>query len=627
VIRTGQRLGRVPYAANREIVEIPSTDPRFGKMEGLVAVGRAKILGERYDKDAALWRAYSVNGQGYSKNPEEMEEWGVDPNFYTNAVRDYADWQEKWWREAIQNSVDAGAHRIVCTVEQLPDQTWRVTITDDGVGMTVDLMRRKLFTEGATGKVGAQGVGGFGKAKELLLLPWISYEILSRKAHAVGRNKKFKITEKPQEFPGTILTVIMPNDLHTNPEAAINYIKKCNIPDIDFIVNGKRYLANTKVGDVIKEIPYQDGKVTIYHSSHRYFQDQALHIRAKGPRGQLWMFEMRLSPDAKGTYIAEFPGEHSTAILAANRDGFRINSITWQIQEFVNGLSKDEQQILRAKKNLIRHKVRGSGRFSGAASLELERIFYEAIGATGTGEGRPIILSPDQQASWAKMAGQVNRSSQPEREIAESAPAADQPVRSPGLPFNMKTPMDAVYAISSIPFTGPKHIEAAIKQIAWEPDFYLVNDEEGFRVPAGYYPQTMSPRNVKLLRFWAEMCRFILIQLNCSIPYGVGFYFSNSTLGSHIQDEDGHWLLFNPYKWNLKSSEVHLGGDKYLLSDRQDIYTIYSIAVHECTHMSDGMTYHDAAFATALTRNVGLTAGKDRQVRAILRSIRSRRTP
>jgi len=48
---------------------------------------------------------------------------------------------------------------------------------------------------------------------------------------------------------------------------------------------------------------------------------------------------------------------------------------------------------------------------------------------------------------------------------------------------------------------------------------------------------------------------------------------------------------------------------------------LYAMAVHEVTHMSDGLTYHNEAFAVALTQNFAKTSGRERQLRAVIRSL------
>ncbi len=514
--------------------------------------------------------------------------------------------------------MDAGANKVICEIKTLPDNTVRVTIGDDGSGMSEDVLVNKFLSYGATTKTAGATIGGFGKAKELLLLPWISWEIYTRDNYATGQNDEYEL-EKRKPVPGTLLSVVMPADLHTNETAAISFIKKCSLPDIDFVVNGKKYSANLKPGQVVES----GAGVFIFHNSHRYLKDQSLLVRVHGPRGAIYMFGMDIDPEAKGTYVAEVMHDRALELLTANRDGFQGYEQRGIIYRFLNTLAREESAVLRRKKNLIRQKFRGSGRFTAARNRELEALFAQKIGDFGRGEGRPIVLTEAQKRDLVELSQTVNAPAQPETEVPDS----DEPTPSPGLPFNLKASDASVDAIMSLKFAGPQHTLNATKQVAYEPDFFIINEVEEFKVPRKFYPQNMSPLVIKMVRFWTELCRFILAQLNCGLSFGVGLYFGPRTLGYHVKEEGEHWLLMNPFQYSKKRKRIILTGEdaeQYRLTSKADIFTIYSIAVHECTHMADGFSIHDEAFAAALTHNFGVTAGKTKQIKQILRSITRR---
>ncbi|MFA5397345.1 MAG: ATP-binding protein [Methanogenium sp.] len=79
-----------------------------------------------------------------------------------------------WIREALQNSVDAGASVIDITV----DENY-VTLTDNGCGMSAETIYDKLLTLGGSFKNNANSTGGFGKAKEILFFAWAEWSIES----------------------------------------------------------------------------------------------------------------------------------------------------------------------------------------------------------------------------------------------------------------------------------------------------------------------------------------------------------------------------------------------------------------------------------------------------------------
>jgi len=48
---------------------------------------------------------------------------------------------------------------------------------------------------------------------------------------------------------------------------------------------------------------------------------------------------------------------------------------------------------------------------------------------------------------------------------------------------------------------------------------------------------------------------------------------------------------------------------------------LYALAVHECTHMADGIAQHYESFSSALTLNIALTANKGKEIRALRKVI------
>src|SRR5277367_303393 len=133
----------VEILANPGIYTAPSDSPAFGVLEGFVALGAAQFLGESMLEDGR--RAVAVRIGRVKSNA--MGAITIGAEFFASAKQDYSNWREKWWREAIQNAVDAGASRITCNVTFLDanekpttsNEATRfvlVSVEDDGGGMT-----------------------------------------------------------------------------------------------------------------------------------------------------------------------------------------------------------------------------------------------------------------------------------------------------------------------------------------------------------------------------------------------------------------------------------------------------------------------------------------------------------
>lgn len=585
-------------------------DPAYGGLEARVDEGRAVYLGERHDPDGTKYIAVEVPG-AVGLTPNMGGAIRIGREFFTTALRDYHDWQEKWWREAIQNSVDAGATQIDCRVESVPEG-FAVSVTDNGRGMDEDVLINKFLVLGGTTKTQGDTRGGFGKAKELLVLPWLAWSIHTRDRKVVGAGLDYQ-SDPATYRHGTEIRVVMPADQTTHESAAIAFISKCNLPGTRFTVNGQKYKADLEPGEELRSF---EGKATLYYDKKG--KVHGLYVRTMG----LYMFEMWVSDSVKGTLVVELTGS-SVELLTANRDGIRDYELKRGIERYVNELAADVSSALKKKQGLIRERFEGTGKFTGASERDLRSAMLNHLEELQPAEQtkRGLVLSDGQRSVLTEIVQQIGAG-----EGSASVPEEEEGKLNMRVNGEMATAM-----LDATVMPGPTAVEAAIKQLAWEPDFYLINEVEGFRVPRLFYPDGMTPGVKKLVRAWAEMCRFVLIQLGCATPYGVGLIFDRQTGaayqgGGANRDEKGeHWLLLNPFRVTgqigiEKPSKESL----FSVTDENDVNWLYAAAVHECTHMADGITYHDESFSSAFTRNVAKCAGKDKQVRAIIKAIRAR---
>jgi hypothetical protein len=98
-----------------------------------------------------------------------------DNSYFAKSRNEYSnDIRFIWIREAIQNSVDAGAKNINIEINS---ESRTITLIDDGRGMNEDILLNKLLTLGGSHKDSPDAVGGFGKAKEVLFFTWESWSI------------------------------------------------------------------------------------------------------------------------------------------------------------------------------------------------------------------------------------------------------------------------------------------------------------------------------------------------------------------------------------------------------------------------------------------------------------------
>lgn len=580
-------------AAPPGLYVVRSGTPAYFPAMGFIEAGYAEFLGEIYDvhgRTVTLKVTTPPDVQSTQMmmraNPEpERRAITIGPEFFITALKDYNDWPLKWWREAVQNAVDAGGKNVALDAVKQADDTMLVSCDDDGRGMDEDTIIKKFLVLGATTKTGPSGAaGGFGKAKELLLLPWISWRVHSRDTIVEGAGIDYTVRQGPMRV-GTRLDVVMPPDKCTDGAIALGFLQKCNLPGVRFTVNGNPAKADLVGVNLVEQVP---GKADVFFTPASDLQSY-IYVRARG----LFMFASYVG-QVPGFIVAELTAP-SIEILTANRDGFRDYHVSRAIDRLGERIAKDNLSALKAGKGLIRQKFEGTGKFR---ARERASTLLEQIGPYGSGE-----LSVQNTEDIVAAVGSYARSEEDKLQAMPSTAVAQ-------VMLDQK-------------FLGPSHLEAAIKQLVWEPDFFLVNEIDGYIVPKKFYPSAMTSTILKLAKTWVELCRYVMMQLGSEEHFGVGFVFSTDAAAQAITDEDKEgrtekWIMLNPFK------DMDTRRELWRPAQDQDLKWLYAAAIHESTHIADRMSYHDESFAAALTRNMAKCADGYRKIRAIAAGIRTR---
>ena len=258
--------------------------------------GYARFRGEVYDERGRVVTIEITHPSTMQMREGEKRTITIGAQFFITALKDYNDWPIKWWREAVQNSVDGGGKNIALEAKTQEDGTMLVSCDDDGRGMDEDTIVNKFLVLGGTTKTGPSGAaGGFGKAKELLLLPWISWRVHSRDTVVEGAGIDYTVTKGPMR-QGTRLDVVMPPDKCTTDAIALGFLQKCDLPGIRFTVNGLPARADLRGANLVNQVP---DKADIYFTPADSKQSY-MYVRTRG----LYMFS---------NYIGEVRGSCSSS--------------------------------------------------------------------------------------------------------------------------------------------------------------------------------------------------------------------------------------------------------------------------------------------------------------------------
>lgn len=586
---------------------VSSDDPRYFS---LISLPNSRVLDSRSAEDGRHTLAIVEIGTNKMKqvsNPPETRAMGMDPSFFSSAKREYINWQDKWWREAIQNSVDAGATDIICKVIKSSNDTdtkYTVICEDNGKGMDRDVLIDKFLAFGASGKRDEVGkTGGFGKAKELLLLPWINWTIWTGDLIIKGKGNTYIEERAPSFKQGVVLVVTMGAgaDDHTKESNAINVITRSYLPHVKFTVNGKVYRADLE-GSKTTVQPKTD-KAEMYVGSRGIegFEEYGI-VRVNG----LYMHSFYIGEGFEQIPIIEVTAP-SIEVLSVSRDSFRDYDLRKAIDEVIKKIMIDKKSALKKKENLFIRKYKGrTSEYERDSSLsEIESLIHKNMGkfSQPTKVTKTGIVLDETVVQLLKI-------------------VSDQKVQAGGDSFEnfiSNISGESAEAMMEIDFQSESHMEYAVKSLIWQPSFYIENEIPGYYPNEKFFPETMSSRIYMLAKTWLELVRFVNIQMGGRDRFMVGFIFSRDYKALYRRDNEGdQMILLNPFKF--KNGAVT--NDNYTQSSDDDLRTLYALAIHECTHMIHGLSYHDEAFASAMTEAFAMCMPGVKKIQRIVNGIR-----
>jgi len=631
------------FISQRGPVQTDSNEQAFGVIQALSEWDpRVTIVTQEYFPDAIAIEARI--GESEPLQPNAMETMAFDPDAWNNKLDAYPQWQSAWWREVIQNASDArgpekpeGATRVdlECYTEQYTDiegvtvTAVRVSAYDNGVGMSEDVLRNAFLSWSGSHKPEGS-TGGFGDAKELIIIPWLGYEIHTRDKIARGRHNEFEITDAPH-LEGTRVTTWMPVSKATTVEYAASFLDRCYLPNLTIRINGKTHNARLTSDSMVDGYPIpivasystgahdrgdNVGEVAIYHNSRT--RKRGVLVRSNG----VFMFDLYADTSKyKGSVLIELTGE-PRMLFDQKRVRFSGKTDVENIVDsFIRKLTIDPRSSLqkqRADSGKVRTVYGGSGALEVAAG-EAARI------AAKMAMSAPV----SNQKSWTD--GSVSYTKESIDEIAEML--EDEPDELPEGALGSKgsaVPAWAPVQVSSArvmlgdsKFGNAEDAANALRMMAWKPAFLLVNEVDFFDVPSDVKPEYMSHTYKTLAIMWMEICRFVLMRLGFKGMFGVGWIFQQGEEETTIaaatkEDLNGTYvpfLLLNPIKLTEDNVRRDSYGDianitykktlRWKLGTPEVLKTMCAVAVHECTHMVDGLSEHDEQFVSAMTINMG----------------------
>jgi len=599
-----------------------------------------------------------LNGKIYKSNPDPQKisiPFKVSKQVISGdqALRTYAaGWQKIWWREAIQNAKDAKANNIECGAVEQEDGTWLIWCEDNGKGMDLQTLTDAFLALGGTGGKTESGenVGGFGKAKEILLLPWIYFRVHTRdniaySDRATRTGEKFAdITTGNKRLNGTRLEVSMPAAEHTDISYLLAFLKLCNTPGVTYKVTGKyetdaietrTIKANLgtgratafSIGDEEKPASFEirgtyqtftvkpDGSVKtekipdtllatayIRKQPKNQVSTQELLVRDRG----VFMFGLPINYEFSKKYVVfvelEVP---SKFVLTENRDGWRNARLSNEVYDFIQEINRKQGRLLKEKKKLFFKKYYGEGGFAAQERKRRESEVQAAEITLSTGNVR-VVTDPSGKKTVAIPEMSIEQIGSFIKEFSSNVKADTETSIAT---IGSET---AVAMIKGTKFRGPDQLNNAIKNLVWKPNFAVKNEKEGQQPPRKFYPETMTPGVIRLAKYWTEFVRWTLSQLDIYREFNVGFVFTNDFQAMYVMENGEEWILLNPIVLSPKTKDKKTWidtGEVMKPGNEEHLRLMYAAAIHECTHMATGLSDYDLEFPVALTYNIAKCAG------------------
>ena len=249
----------------------------------------------------------------------ETQQIHVPSDFFTKTLREYQDWKFAWFRETLQNAVDAGATKVDFSINKVDDRI-QLLVNDNGSGIDLDTLKKGLLTLGGSIKSSSKNngneiIGGYGYAKHIILFAHHRYEIQTQNLFISGEGIRYQINSNSNYLQGTKITVWLKQKASIKRlTACCRMLIKHFSGNVKITLNNKPIRTNSVSHDYqIKTILGQ-----LQFSEIEEFSDIELWIRMKG----LPMFRYYIEDSGQRGLIAtlDLTGK-PTELLTTNRDG------------------------------------------------------------------------------------------------------------------------------------------------------------------------------------------------------------------------------------------------------------------------------------------------------------------
>jgi hypothetical protein len=479
-------------------------------------------------------------------------------SFFVNERRHYSNWRFAFWREFFQNSIDAGAGNIDISIKRDENNKIIVVFSDNGSGMTREILDSVYFRLGETTKKGDDSVGGFGRARILTCFSMDSYEIRTLNLLVKGSGGEYTIDEVDSILYGTRVTIVIDNESMDSIQNALSEYLCMSQMACSVHVNGERWRDWSYRRVLCRNLAVNGEEfagvyVNKSASIHRII------VRVNGTA----MYSRYISAHAQ--IIVEIFSSLSRKVLTANRDGM-AEAYSLALDNFANEIASETLSALKPRFKKKSTSFKGGGLISAVGSNKPAPVSSEfnqpvSIGSNVVPAGKDFIAAIDFSTKEEKSNNEMKF----------------------GVSFAKDLP--DIYLEDETENPKIRRVIDSYNPANWE-KMIGANGKEYNKGGTIY----------KLLMFWKIACQEAVRSLvdwkgKANFDWGIGWIFNEDFEAMHISRNEGHYFLLNPVTSD--------GTLRYKLSSKRDRKILMALAKHEVAHVY--CRNHDELFASCLT--------------------------
>lgn len=271
----------------------------------------------------------------------------ISPRFFIHELHNYSDWKSAFFRELIQNAIDADSSHISISINQITQTQCQIVFADNGIGMNEEVLRDVYFNLGATGKEGVDTIGGHGRARILTCFAHDNYQIRTQNLLCNGTGGTYEIETHHPHTRGCIVTITVHAANAAEMEDSLReYLSMCQL-SCGVTINKAPFTTW-----LYRRITKRSLTIGTVHTTKA--KPYHLIVRVRG----VAMFHR--STACKLGAIVEIDPAQSREILTVSRDRFKTHNQS-ELDQFIEEITIDSSRFER-ESNLTKTDIYGSFR-------------------------------------------------------------------------------------------------------------------------------------------------------------------------------------------------------------------------------------------------------------------------